>query len=149
MANEIVSTLFGLEVINTAPKCSIQGCDNPADNAGYGRFHSHCAPHHKAQYQNKNGEKTKYKAFRKDYCENIDARLGFVCTSTILHANWQIDVDHIDGDKTNHDPSNLQSLCKCCHAYKTMINEENLPVAKRKKTLLVQIDEIVNNGGIR
>ena len=143
MANEIVNTLFeGIKVINTAPKCCVEKCDNPADNSGYGRYHRHCSFHHKALYQNKNGEKTKYKAFRKDYCENIDGRLGFACTSTIIQANWQIDVDHIDGDKTNHEPSNLQSLCKCCHAYKTMINEENLPVAKRKKTLLKQLDEM-------
>lgn len=141
MAYEQVHTLFdGWQVINTAPKCRVMGCDNPADNAGvnkYGKqtYHPDCAEHHKAKYQYKNGAKTKYKGFKKDYCENIDGRLGFTCTSTILSPKWQLDVDHIDGDGSNHDESNLQTLCKCCHAYKTMIYEDNLPMAKRKSTV--------------
>lgn len=30
------------------------------------------------------------------------------------------EVDHIDGDNTNNEPSNLQSLCKPCHSRKTV-----------------------------
>ncbi len=29
-------------------------------------------------------------------------------------------VDHIDGDKSNNDPSNLQTLCMDCHEVKTL-----------------------------
>lgn len=31
----------------------------------------------------------------------------------------QLDVDHLDGDHTNDDPSNLQTLCANCHRLKT------------------------------
>ena len=31
----------------------------------------------------------------------------------------QIDIDHIDGDRRNHDSKNLQALCANCHRLKT------------------------------
>ena len=61
-----------------------------------------------------------YRQFRKDYCENIDQRLGYTCTTSIVW-DGQLDVDHIDEDPTNNEPDNLQTLCKCCHAYKSNI----------------------------
>ena len=36
----------------------------------------------------------------------------------------QLDVDHIDGNKKNNDPSNLQTLCANCHRLKTHLNED-------------------------
>ena len=64
-----------------------------------------------------------YRKYRKDYCENIDGRLGFKCDYKI---QWegQLDVDHIDGNHNNNEESNLQTLCKNCHALKTNINED-------------------------
>jgi len=38
----------------------------------------------------------------------------------------QLDIDHIDGDHTNEDPSNLQTLCANCHRYKTYLNKDFL-----------------------
>jgi len=72
------------------------------------------------QYTN---SKHPYLRHRKTYCENIDGRLGFVCTTTILLAA-QLEVDHIDGNHLNNDLENLQTLCGCCHKYKTIINED-------------------------
>ena len=34
----------------------------------------------------------------------------------------QLDVDHIDGDRSNNDPLNLQTLCANCHRLKTKQN---------------------------
>lgn len=34
----------------------------------------------------------------------------------------QLDVDHIDGDRSNNDKSNLQTLCANCHRLKTKLN---------------------------
>ena len=67
-----------------------------------------------AEYSN---SKHPYRRYRKDYCENRDGRLGFKCTTTIVW-DGQLDVDHKDEDPSNNRPSNLQTLCKCCHAYK-------------------------------
>jgi 5-methylcytosine-specific restriction endonuclease McrA len=76
---------------------------------------------------------TDYAAVRKNYCENIDGRLGFVCTTTILLAA-QLEVDHIDGNPLNNDLENLQTLCGCCHKYKTIINEDwKTPGRKTRK----------------
>lgn len=65
-----------------------------------------------------------YRKYRKDYCENQDSRLGYTCTTTIV-IDAQLEVDHIDGNPSNNDPENLQTLCSCCHKYKTIINEDH------------------------
>ena len=52
-------------------------------------------------------------------CENVDSRLGFKCTTTTFPGLGMLDVDHIDGIPIHNHRDNLQTLCKCCHAYKT------------------------------
>lgn len=42
------------------------------------------------------------------------ARCGFVA-----QALSQMDLDHIDGDRSNHDPDNMQTLCANCHRLKS------------------------------
>lgn len=64
-----------------------------------------------------------YLRYRKDYCENIDGRLGFKCTTNI-HWPGMLDIDHINGDPYNHNVTNLQTLCKCCHSYKSWKNQD-------------------------
>jgi len=132
MAWEFVNTLFGPDIVNTAPKCKVPGCENRADNSGYGRYHLRCSSHHKGKYKMNDWI---YKQHRKDFCENIDGRLGYTCTTTIVAPNWQLEVDHINGDGEDHRIENLQTFCACCHRYKTMLNEENLSPEKRKKFL--------------
>lgn len=149
------------------PRCTVEGCNNPAHHTGGYRqdgsciFRKYCGPHHKERGKLFNEIKsradrrsaptckaagckkktdlmgtdssgnplytiycpdhfnlsTAYAAVRKNYCENIDGRLGHICTSNVW---WEgmLDVDHIDENPTNNDLSNLQTLCKCCHAYK-------------------------------
>ena len=132
MAFEIINSLWdGPQVINTAPKCAMGNCDNPADNAGYGRYHRYCSHHHKRKY--KMGGV--HKQYRKSYCENEDGRLGFICTAKIIEPRWQLDVDHIDGDRHNNNSENLQTLCANCHRVKTKQRQENLQMKKRKHYL--------------
>ena len=57
------------------------------------------------------GRKT-YTKFKGDVCEFC----GFIPVNKV-----QLDVDHIDGDHSNNDPSNLQTLCANCHRLKTFI----------------------------
>jgi hypothetical protein len=80
-----------------------------------------------------------YRRYRKDYCENIDGRLGFQCTTTITW-DGMLDVDHIDGHYKNNDPLNLQTLCKCCHAYKTNLYKDySTPGRSALKSLGIDI----------
>ena len=67
--------------------------------------------------------------FRKDYCENRDGRLGFKCTypMDLPSINGKkflghLDVDHIDGNPEHNTAENFQTLCSCCHDYKTIMN---------------------------
>ena len=60
--------------------------------------------------------------YRKDYCENIDGRLGYKCSYPKLpfkEVSALLQVDHIDGNPYNNDPSNFQTLCPNCHTYKS------------------------------
>lgn len=89
-----------------------------------------------------------YRKFRKNYCENIDERLGFPCTYTppppelILEAYenghlkenyyeaW-LDVDHKDGNPFNNTEENVQTLCKNCHNWKTLKDGDNLTAGRK------------------
>ena len=128
----------------TRPICQIPGCGKNAHNANttlkprwrksswvaqkYNVEGYVCGKHHFTKIAKDNGfEKLSsflntyhpYKKYRKTYCENIDGRLGFKCTTTIIDSEWQLDCDHIDGNPFNNNQDNIQTLCKCCHVIKT------------------------------
>jgi cytochrome c553 len=71
-----------------------------------------------------------YLRYRKAYCENQDGRLGFTCTTTI-YWDGMLDVDHKNGDPSDNRERNLQTLCKCCHAYKTVKNKDYLTPGRK------------------
>jgi 5-methylcytosine-specific restriction endonuclease McrA len=74
-----------------------------------------------------------YRQHRKDRCENRDGRLGFKCNYKIRHSA-QLQVDHIDGDHTNNDPGNLQTLCANCHTFKTHSNGDTKTPGRKTRT---------------
>lgn len=105
--------------------CCVDGCNKLGQHMGKTRAdgsvvrRGKCAKHHSLDYGMKGWD---YKIFRKDYCENVDGRLGFKCTTNIIDPEWQLDADHINGDPTSHQKLGadaIQTLCKCCHAIKT------------------------------
>ena len=96
--------------MNLRPGC--RECGHPAvsdgrDGNGRRKWKNLCNSCHLAR-------KRGWPAFnmhRKSVCE----RCGF-----IPEDSCQLDVDHIDGNKFNGDPSNLQTLCANCHRLKTL-----------------------------
>lgn len=58
-----------------------------------------------------------WRKYKKDKCDQC----GFVP----LH-KCQLDVDHIDGNKKNNEPSNLRTLCANCHRLKTYLEKDHL-----------------------
>jgi hypothetical protein len=103
-------TLFS----DTIKSCSHEGCLNTAKKAGisklgFVRYRKYCNKHNK-QYYEKN-----YRLHKKDQCE----KCGF-----IAEHECQLDVDHIDGNRNNNHPLNLQTLCANCHRFKTHLNKE-------------------------
>jgi len=97
-----------------------------------------------------------YLRYRKDYCENIDGRLGFICNSTLptqemINAvrgledwkpKWLLEVDHIDGNHTHNDPENLQTLCKHCHVMKSFSNGDHLTPGRKTRGKEINITNI-------
>ena len=59
-----------------------------------------------------NSKRRRHRAFVKPACE----RCGFVPEHMA-----QLEVDHIDMNRWNNDPINLQTLCANCHRLKTMM----------------------------
>ena len=59
--------------------------------------------------------KTPYRIHKEEVC----CRCGF-----IPEDSCQLDVDHIDGNHTNNNPDNLQTLCANCHRLKTKEDRE-------------------------
>ncbi len=55
--------------------------------------------------------------FKKDICELCGFKPVNMC---------QLDIDHIDGNHSNDDLSNLQTLCANCHRLKTFLNKDGI-----------------------
>ncbi len=87
-------------------------CGNRQTSAGRYKgkqiFHRYCS----SCKDNKQRNYTK-----KSFCE----KCGFEAV-----IQQQLDIDHIDGNHLNDDPSNLQTLCANCHRLKTFINKDFL-----------------------
>lgn len=102
------------------PKCVVEGCERPGQHQGKYRkdgsviYRAKCQLHNALQY-NMEGA---HKLFKKEICENKDGRLGFICTTTTMDS-CQLEVDHVNNNHKDNDPDNLDTLCSCCHRYKT------------------------------
>jgi hypothetical protein len=98
------------------PLCIEEGCNHTAHNQGkdHGGFQLRCK-HHLGRLGKKSYKSHKLVV---PYCENIDSRLGFICTTTIVDS-CMLGVDHINENHKDPRAENLQTLCAGCHAYKT------------------------------
>jgi 5-methylcytosine-specific restriction endonuclease McrA len=94
------------------------GCGRPTevkwtDTYGVSRYRSQCS-------------KCREKARKhpKDSCTNC---------GVVNDGKGNIDVDHIDGNRSNNEPSNLQALCKDCHKGKTKMDYKVKAILKGLK----------------
>lgn len=105
----------------TRPLCTIEGCinvtsANPLKLDGTFTYQKKCWKHRSKK--GINGYRLSYRPYleyKKDLCER--------CWFRPEHPG-QLDVDHIDGNHDNNDPSNLQTLCANCHRLKSISNGE-------------------------
>ena len=74
----------------------------------------YCTTRHKENAKN-DRKRRPYKKFKGLICE--------FCGFKPIHA-CQLDVDHIDGNHKNNNPSNLQTLCSNCHRLKSFLNKD-------------------------
>lgn len=92
------------------PLCKVCGL-SPASSNGFKK-----SGERRWSYRCSGCSKKKYKQHKKNHCEVC----GFVAKHTC-----QLDVDHVDGNKTNNSLDNLITLCANCHRLKTQLNKDN------------------------
>jgi len=120
------------------PTCCNIGCNRPCHAAskvgGRIKYRPYCVRCHEANM----GKKTYVEGvtpIKKNYCENEDGRLGFVCYSGGKSMpSCMLDLDHISGHKEDNSPKNIQTLCRCCHAMKGKMNGDFKDQKKYKES---------------
>ena len=107
-------------------RCKINPCrKNGISKNGFIKYKKYCHSCNKIIYNIKeNGRRLGYRGYKKDKCE--------ICNFTPTH-KCQLDVDHIDGDRTNDNESNFKTLCANCHRLKTYMNKNN-EMEKRQRS---------------
>ena len=106
---------------NYLPECINQGCGNRVHIRRYNKDKSIDPRSECDKCHNGGRNRPGVIAHKKEYCENQDGRLGFICKAEIKHSG-QIDLDHKDGNRFNNVPENVGSFCKNCHVIKSMLN---------------------------
>lgn len=128
---------------NALPKCLNEGCNRDVQvrEWKYWSFRSECGTCMNAR---KRGKKLKGITFhKKDYCENHDGQLGFMCP--VKKKAWKtddfsasLDLDHLDGDHHNNSRENIKTYCKLCHMRKSVRNGD---CSSHKKSARVVDDD--------
>lgn len=110
---------------NKLPECINIGCSRPVairhwNDGVLPSLKTECAPCSTAR---KKGKVLPGIAFvKKHYCENSDARLGFLCPmDPARYAEFPSDcyeMDHVNGKHADNRPENIMTLCALCHSRK-------------------------------
>jgi len=85
------------------------GCGNLAEKKGIG-IYGNDVYRSRCTTCRKTGQR-----YKKDHCE----KCGFIAEDRV-----QLDIDHIDGNPSNNDTLNLQTLCANCHRLKSKVNND-------------------------
>jgi hypothetical protein len=62
----------------------------------------------------------------KNGCSNKNGHYGFPCVCVNIFEPSTLDINHIDGNNNNRDPSNIEVLCAMCHRTVTLREEHHL-----------------------
>ena len=121
---------------NKIPTCVNSGCSNDVivrDWKYYSFKHlcSNCTHRLQKGLPTREG----VTSYKKNYCENKDGRLGFVCP---VDENWEfpnsvLHGDHKDGDHENNIQDNMQTLCSICHHLKGLKSGDFVSAIKGRK----------------
>lgn len=103
-------------------KCSMPNCNNTVGqhSAVKNKNKQVCSAHRKR----KKAEVDNWKM--QQGCANHNGHYGFPCVCSTILDPVTLDINHIDGNNGNRDPSNIEVLCKMCHAIVTIRNEHHL-----------------------
>jgi hypothetical protein len=132
--------------------CKVVGCENLGHDitrahfrlAGKIQRRPLCADHYYDRLADSKGMTRsewgnsfhKHRKYMKKYCENIDGRLGFKCTTTIKLGCGMLQGDHKNGVPFDDVPENIQTLCSCCHSYKSHVFKDYATVGRKAAKLL-------------
>jgi 5-methylcytosine-specific restriction endonuclease McrA len=122
------------------PICINHGCNEPVtyshkDAEGNPRWRIHCS-HCQAASYGKWSHRSGVTPFKTGKCANHDGHLKFSCPTNFdlipIDAKGMTEVDHKDGDYSNHNVENLEELCVVCHKLKGQRNgdynnQKNVP----------------------
>jgi 5-methylcytosine-specific restriction endonuclease McrA len=110
---------------NAIPICINEGCENNVairhwSAQGDPSLKTECTRCANARKKNKNLDGIIF--HKKDYCENRDGILGFICPmDKDRYSEFPSDIyhmDHLDGNHNNNSLDNLKTFCAICHTRK-------------------------------
>lgn len=117
---------------NILPTCVNPGCSRPVMVRDWKNWSikSECATCYKARTTGFFGPAMDgITIHKKEFCENIDGRLGWTCP--VPSESWKaldmlnaLDLEHLDGDHFNNVPENVDTICKLCHGKKSVENND-------------------------
>jgi hypothetical protein len=73
-------------------------------------------------------------------CSNKDGHYGFACVCKTIIDPATLDINHIDGNNGNRDPSNLEILCKMCHTVITLRLEHHKQSKSSRRLQIADTD---------
>ena len=110
---------------NTIPICVNNGCGNNVavrhwSIQGYPSLKTECTKCSECRRKNKTLNGITF--HKKNYCENMNGILGFVCPmDKNRYSKFPTDIyhmDHLDGNHNNNLPENIKTFCAICHTRK-------------------------------
>ncbi|ALA07792.1 putative HNH homing endonuclease [Bacillus phage BC01] len=107
-------------------KCMTSGVNKTTNKVRFKKKCYTCSGHHDRRKKN-DPDYTKFNSIQRPYKESIKRkRVTMTCEYCGFKAEdpCQLDIDHIDGNHKNNDPSNHQVLCANCHRLKTKRSKE-------------------------